>query len=41
MKFHEKLGVKENLFDEIINIVSNYEHVEKVLVFGSRARGEY
>ncbi|MTK10604.1 MAG: nucleotidyltransferase domain-containing protein [Clostridiaceae bacterium] len=24
-----------------MNIVSKYEHVEKVLVFGSRARGEY
>ena len=41
MKFHEKLGVKENLLNRIIDIVSKYEYVEKVLIFGSRARGDY
>lgn len=41
MQLYEKLGVKENLLNQIVDIVSKYECVEKVLIFGSRARMDY
>lgn len=34
-------GLDKGLIDNIVNIVSKYSEVEKVCIFGSRARGDY
>lgn len=36
----EKTGIKQKVIEEIINLAKKY-HVEKVILFGSRARGDY
>ena len=36
----EKTGIKQKVIDEIIDLAKKY-HVEKVILFGSRARGDY
>ena len=41
MELHEKLGIKKHLLIQIQNIVSKCTSVEKTLIFGSRARGNY
>ncbi|MFV9511778.1 nucleotidyltransferase domain-containing protein [Tepidibacillus sp. LV47] len=39
MSLASQLGVSEDLLNQIINVISKYEHIEKVVVFGSRAKG--
>lgn len=34
-------GLKEEIFNDIINVFKNYDSLEKVYLFGSRARGDY
>lgn len=34
-------GLKENLIDNIVSILKNYKTLDKAVIFGSRARGEY
>lgn len=41
MELHKKLGIKKELLTKIIDIISKSSNVEKALVFGSRARGDY
>lgn len=36
----EKTGIKQKVIEEIIDLAKKYE-VEKVILFGSRARGDY
>ena len=36
----EKTGIKQKVMDEIIDLARKYQ-VEKVIIFGSRARGDY
>ena len=36
----EKTGIKQKVIEEIIDLAKKY-HVEKVILFGSRARGDY
>jgi len=39
MKAYEKLKIKKELMQELINIFRKYFEIEKVVVFGSRAQG--
>lgn len=41
MNLSSKFGIKENTFSDIINIFEKYPSVERVLVFGSRAKGTF
>jgi predicted nucleotidyltransferase len=41
MKLHETLGIQKELFDRLLGIFETYSNVEKVTVFGSRARGDH
>ncbi|WP_411678913.1 nucleotidyltransferase domain-containing protein [Clostridium thailandense] len=41
MELHEKLGIKKHLLIQIQDIVSKCINVEKALIFGSRAKGNY
>ena len=41
MKLNEKLGIKEELLNDLISIFKKYNNIEKVVVFGSRAQGSY
>ena len=34
-------GLREGIIDEIVNVISKYEEIDKAVVFGSRARGDY
>lgn len=34
-------GLKEEIFNDIINVFKKYDSLEKVYLFGSRARGDY
>ena len=34
-------GLKEYVIDEIKKVLSKYDEIEKVFIFGSRARGDY
>ena len=34
-------GLRGNLIDEIINRISSNSKVQKIIIFGSRARGDY
>lgn len=36
-----KFGLKENTLDNIINVFANYSKIEKALLYGSRAKGNY
>ncbi len=40
MVTQEKSGIKENVIEEIINLARLYD-VDRVYLFGSRARGDY
>lgn len=37
----DKFGLKETIIQDIINIIKQYDEVTKVVIFGSRARGDY
>lgn len=37
----EKFGLKEKVIQDIVEILKKYEEVEKAVIFGSRARGDY
>lgn len=34
-------GIKKEIFNDITNVFKKYESLEKVYLFGSRARGDY
>lgn len=34
-------GLKDSIIIKIKNVLSRYDEIEKVLIFGSRARGDY
>lgn len=34
-------GLQEEMFNDIINVFKKYDSLEKVYLFGSRARGDY
>jgi Predicted nucleotidyltransferases len=34
-------GLKDSIILEIKNVLSRYDEIEKALIFGSRARGDY
>lgn len=36
-----KYGLRENVLEDIINIFAKHSKVEKVLLYGSRAKGNY
>ena len=36
-----KFGLEEKVIDQIVDIIKEYDEVEKVKIFGSRARGDY
>ena len=36
-----KYGLKDNLLDSIINIFSKYSKIDKVILYGSRAKGSF
>jgi len=36
-----EFGLKDHILDKIRNVFSKYEQVEKVLIYGSRAKGNY
>lgn len=36
-----KFGLKEDIINDIIEILKRYEQVDKACIFGSRARGDY
>lgn len=36
-----KTGIPSNLLNEIIRIISKYKNVERAVIFGSRARGNF
>lgn len=37
----ERFGLDEKIVSDIIDIIKKYEEVTKVVIFGSRARGDY
>ena len=41
MKLNERIGITENEFSILINIISKFENVEKGVVYGSRAKGTH
>lgn len=41
MKLEEKLGIKKELLIQIQSIFSKFRCVERAVIFGSRARGDY
>jgi len=40
MKLLENTGIKDCVLEEICNLAQQYE-IEKVILFGSRARGDF
>lgn len=36
-----KFGLSEEIVEDVINIIKQYSEVEKAVIFGSRARGDY
>ena len=36
-----KFGLEEKVIEQIVDIIKEYDEVEKVKIFGSRARGDY
>ena len=41
MKLSETLGLKESELEEIVNTLASFENVERAIVYGSRAKGNY
>ncbi len=41
MKLFETLGLKERELKEILNILASFDNVERAIVYGSRAKGNY
>ncbi|MBV4437242.1 MAG: nucleotidyltransferase domain-containing protein [Clostridium tyrobutyricum] len=41
MKLEEKLGIKKELLIQIQKTFSKFKNVDRAVVFGSRARGDY
>ncbi len=37
----DKFGLEENVIKDIVNILKKYPEVERAVIFGSRARGNY
>lgn len=37
----DKFGLEENVIKDIVNILKKYSEVERAVIFGSRARGNY
>lgn len=37
----DRFGLKENVVEQITNILKKHPEVEKAVIFGSRARGNY
>lgn len=37
----DKFGLNEKIVEDIVNIIKKYDVVEKAVIFGSRARGDY
>lgn len=37
----DKFGLEENVIEGIVNILKKYPEVERAVIFGSRARGNY
>lgn len=37
----DRFGLKEKVIEDIINILKKYPEVERAVIFGSRARGNY
>lgn len=37
----KKFGLDEKVIEEIVKVIANYAEVEKAVIFGSRARGDY
>ena len=37
----KKFGLDEKVTEEIVKVIANYAEVEKAVIFGSRARGDY
>ena len=36
-----KFGLKETIIDKINSVFENYSEIEKVIIYGSRAKGNY
>ena len=36
-----KFGLKENIITDICNVFSRFSEIEKVVIYGSRAKGNY
>ena len=36
-----KFGLEENLLEEILKVIQNHKCVKRVILYGSRARGDY
>jgi len=41
MKDHNEMGISLKLFEDIKNSISKNPKINKVVIFGSRARGDY
>ncbi|MGO5066924.1 nucleotidyltransferase domain-containing protein [Clostridium sp. LCP25S3_F8] len=41
MEYYSKMGISLQLFEDIKNIISKNPKINKVVIFGSRARGDY
>ncbi|WP_251862432.1 nucleotidyltransferase domain-containing protein [Clostridium sp. Marseille-Q2269] len=41
MKDHNEMGISLQLFEDIKNIISKNSKINKAVIFGSRARGDY
>ena len=41
MKLHEKIGLKESELNEIVKTISSIEHIQRAVIYGSRAKGNY
>ena len=37
----DKFGLNEKIMENIIDIIKQYSEVEKAVIFGSHARGDY
>lgn len=37
----DRFGLKEKVIEDIVNILKKYSEVERAVIFGSRARGDY
>jgi len=37
----ERFGLKEDVVNRIVDVIRKYPEVEKAVIFGSRARGDY